>query len=394
MKIGIVTTWFERGAGYVSKLYRQALEKENDVYIYARGGLRSDKPEWNDSKVCYGLRLPYTYINKKHFFKWIRNNDLDVIFFNEQHELSIVAETKKSFPNLKLGSYIDYYKEDDVELFNIYDFVICNTLRHLQAMKNHKQSYYIKWGTDLSLYKPCEKETDELVFFHSMGMSFRKGTKRLIKTFIKGKFGRESKLIIHTQLPLNQITEYSEDELEKFGIIIISKTVTAPGLYHLGDVYVYPTELDGLGLTMYEALACGLPVITTNNAPMNEVIEDNVNGKLVSVEEFRSRADGYYWPLSICNEDSLLKCIQFYVDNKNAIEQFKCEAREYAEKCLDFASRYNEINTVFKNSKTYEFDIDIYKRILKKEKKARKMSMLNAFSGSSRAMSLIWKLVK
>ena len=58
MKIGIITTWFERGASYVSKLYRQALEQENEVYIYARGGLRSDKAEWNDSKVSYGLSLP------------------------------------------------------------------------------------------------------------------------------------------------------------------------------------------------------------------------------------------------------------------------------------------------------------------------------------------------
>ena len=37
-KIGIVTTWFERGAAYVSKQFKEVWEKDNEVYIYARGG--------------------------------------------------------------------------------------------------------------------------------------------------------------------------------------------------------------------------------------------------------------------------------------------------------------------------------------------------------------------
>jgi len=38
-----------------------------------------------------------------------------------------------------------------------------------------------------------------------------------------------------------------------------------------------------------EALACGLPVITTDNAPMNEFVQDGVNGKLVKVKRFQKR---------------------------------------------------------------------------------------------------------
>lgn len=40
MNVGIVTTWFERGAAYVSRQYLEALRSDsnNSVYIYARGG--------------------------------------------------------------------------------------------------------------------------------------------------------------------------------------------------------------------------------------------------------------------------------------------------------------------------------------------------------------------
>ena len=391
MKIGIVTTWFERGAGYVSKLYKQALTTRNKVYIYARGGLKSSGKEWNDNFVTYGLELPYTLINRSHLLKWIKKNHLEVVFFNEQHEFSVVAEIKKSVPKLKNGCYIDYYKEDEIKFFNIYDFVICNTKRHLAAMQNHKQPYYVKWGTDINMFKPNLKEHKDIIFFHSMGMSFRKGTKTLIESFIDGKIYEHAQLIIHTQLPANKVCSYTEKELKKYKIEIISKTVTAPGLYYLGDVYVYPTDLDGLGLTIYEALSCGLPVITTNHPPMNEIITNGENGLLVDVQECRSRADGYYWPLSICSKESLISCMNYFVDHYSDISIWKTRARTYAKEELDFSKRYSDICAIFENSKNFELDTQLYHSIIIKEKHDRKSNLLKGVANSSKIFSLLWK---
>ena len=35
MNIGFVSTWFERGAAYVTKAYIELLKDENNIYIYA-----------------------------------------------------------------------------------------------------------------------------------------------------------------------------------------------------------------------------------------------------------------------------------------------------------------------------------------------------------------------
>lgn len=115
-------------------------------------------------------------------------------------------------------------------------------------------------------------------------MSSRKGTDILIDAFIDGKLYEKSVLVIHTQIPVERVCKYDKLHLEKYGIQIIEKTVTAPGLYYLGDVYVYPTRLDGLGLTMYEALASGLPVITSDFPPMNEAVNCNI-GRLVKIKD-------------------------------------------------------------------------------------------------------------
>jgi len=52
-------------------------------------------------------------------------------------------------------------------------------------------------------------------------------------------------------------------------------------LFASADVCVAPSRWEGLGLHLYEAMALGLPVITNDNPPMNEVIRDGENGLLV-----------------------------------------------------------------------------------------------------------------
>lgn len=377
MRIGIVTTWFERGAAYVSRAYMDNLRSEgHEVYIYARGGERrkTEDPKWNGDYVTWGYSLIGSNINDRHFFKWIESNRLDAILFNEQTIYRTVALTKKKFPDVKLAAYIDYYTETSLPYFNIYDFVICNTKRHLQALDRHPQAYYLKWGTDVELFSNESFERgnhEKVVFFHSAGMSVRKGTDVLVDAFIDGKLYEKSELIIHTQIPVERICRYSKEELLKFGIQVIEKTVTAPGLYYLGDVYVYPTRLDGLGLTMYEALACGLPVITTDYPPMNEVIDENV-GRLVKVERNYSREDAYYWPMSVCDKESLIKCMEDYISNPELLKEQRKNAREKAVSEFDWKKHAGELSDIFEKADIREMDLALFDAIIK-VKTIRKM---------------------
>ena len=365
MNIGFVSTWFERGAAYVTKAYIELLEKDNNIYIYARGGEKYAKgdPNWDFPNVTWGLELIGSEINYNHFKKWIMRNKIDTIFFNEQQDIKIVIQLKKNMPNIKIGTYIDYYKENTVKEFWLYDFLICNTRRHYSVFKEHPQCYYVPWGTNIELFKPQKLKNEELTFFHSAGMSLRKGTKLLIEAFIKGRIYKDAKLIIHTQIDFEKNFGYKVDEVKKYNIKVIEKTVTAPGLYHLGDVYVYPTTLDGLGLTMYEALAVGKPVITTNNAPMNEIINQE-NGYLVDVEKFYCRADAYYWPLSICNTQSLINSMRYYIDKKDSLNYFSRKAREIAITKYNWQDRKNDVIRIFSETVILENNQELLKEMI------------------------------
>ncbi len=343
MNIGIVTTWFERGAAYVSRAYMNALARDHQVYIYARGGEQYavGDPQWDLPNVTWGKRIHPAYgtnLDWPDFERWVQSRALDVVIFNEQQHWRPILQCQKL--RVVIGAYVDYYTRETAPFFALYDFLLCNTQRHFSVFQDHPQAFFLPWGTDCQLFRPSGHPIDRqsLAFFHSAGMggvNLRKGTDVVVKAFVKASGA--ARLIVHSQVGLDQYGDIASLIQQDRRIEFIHATVTAPGLYHLGDVYVYPTRLEGIGLTIAEALACGLPVITTDEAPMNEFVVDGVTGALLPVVEQRQRADGYYWPESIASEDALTATLQRYIDVPELVEQQSQQARRYAVSQLDWA---------------------------------------------------------
>ncbi len=357
MNIGIVTTWHERGAAYVSRQYREVLEPKHRVFIYARGGLyaKGDR-KYNDKQVTWGKMSPIpvtSAIDLKDFKNWISANKLDTVFFNEQIWWAPVLLCQEM--GVKTGSYIDYYTKETVPLFDNFDFLICNTRRHFSAFPDHPQPYYIPWGTDVDLFQPATKELVHgpgVTFFHSSGFSpERKGTDLLIRAF--DRLTGNGRLIVHAQDNMPKKIPGHENLISRLTgqgkMIYHQGTVEAPGLYHLGDVYVYPSRLDGIGLTIAEALACGLPVITTDNGPMNEFVNEDV-GALVKVDRFFPRSDNYFWDKCEVDLDDLTRCMQRFVDQPEKIPGFKERARKHAVDHLNWTSHAPELLSIFEGA--------------------------------------------
>ena len=55
-------------------------------------------------------------------------------------------------------------------------------------------------------------------------------------------------------------------------------------LYNIADVLAVPSRVEGFGLVAIEGLACGAPVVATNNGGMTDFINESV-GALVNVED-------------------------------------------------------------------------------------------------------------
>ena len=356
MNVGIVTTWFDRGAAFVSKQYADVISKEHDVYIFARGGEEYDKdsPYWKTYPVTWGKVIVKntTQISWPQFKKWVNDNSLDVVIFNEQKDWEVIVDCRTL--GVKTVAYIDFYQQLTVPFFSLYDALICNTERHFSVFKWHPSAYYIPWGTDVDVFKPKVNSLAQIyetpIFFHSAGVggiNFRKGTDILVRAF--QQVSGEAKLVIHSQVPLSNYNELALLIEKDKRIEFFEGAVPPPGLFHLGNVYVYPSRLEGIGLTICEALAMGMPVITTNCAPMNEFVDHEKTGILVDVEKFISRDDGYYWPESVCNEDALANAMTYFVENPKKINELSRNARTVSETKFNWESNANGLLPILKD---------------------------------------------
>jgi 1,2-diacylglycerol 3-alpha-glucosyltransferase len=338
VNVGIVTAWFERGAAYVSRAYRDAfVAASHNVFVYVRGGelLGRGHPAWDLPYVTWAPRFGYragsVVFDMNHLTRWLRECRIDVVFFNEERNWRVVQLVKEL--GHTVGAYVDFYTPASVPLFDAYDFLVCNTQRHNSVFEHHPHCFYVPWGTDTDLFKPNGTASTPLGppvrFFHNAGVSpSRKGTDLAVRAF--RQLDGDARLIIHAQKPVTD-WQCPTDLLNDPRITVIVQTVPPPGLYELGNVYVYPSRLDGIGLTLCEALACGLPAITTNEAPMNEFVDDGSNGLLVPVASRQRRPDGYYWPMATVDVDELAVRMQWYLDDPSRVAVHAARARQSAE---------------------------------------------------------------
>jgi len=341
MKIGFVTIWFERGQAYVTQTLRKALMAtsvpEIDLYVLARTGGVYGQPmldQDNQWAVPNLAVYPEYQINPNYLTQWITKNQLDVVVFNEEYDWNLVGAAKAT--GAKVITYLDFYHPDWASKMGQYDAVWCASNRTLNMVRGVCNAHYIGWAVDLELFKPgcpyckgkgtvpglcpdrlkfsegivcavnhfdlcpvCQSHPPHL-FFHNagwFGINMRKGTPSALVAYDAIKHLPGASMLVHQQLELKQLMPELYSAVKNLpGLYWHTGTVRAPGLYHRGKVLVMPTKMEGLGLPLFEALACGLPVITTNEPPMNEYIVPGVTGWLVRVKKRHTRTDGLAFP--------------------------------------------------------------------------------------------------
>ena len=79
------------------------------------------------------------------------------------------------------------------------------------------------------------------------------------------------------------------------------------------DVCLSPSRWEGLGLPLYEAIAVGMPAITNDSPPMNEVVLDDVNG--ICVDSVRWGEAGSGIPAFDPDFDQLTEAIERLADD-------------------------------------------------------------------------------
>ena len=145
---------------------------------------------------------------------------------------------------------------------------------------SEKKYVVVPFGSPSVELKEKKNSTDKVTFLFVGSVNQRKGVEYLLEAWEKADL-KDANLIFCGRV-------YAEikpiiRKFQKCPNISFAGFVDPKPYYMQADVFVFPTLLEGSAKAVYEALAYGLPVITTEHA--GSVVEDGISGCIVPVAD-------------------------------------------------------------------------------------------------------------
>ena len=307
MRIGIVAYWFNRGQGVVARQLRSALDGlGHETFVLARPTRKTNiRPDWIDREGVWaqdGITAGSDYlIPGDEYLAWAADVGPDVVMFDQNYQFDEIATLRASGVRT-VGRFVwEHFSDEHVEpAGRAFDVLYSMTAAERERYAGMGiESPRVRWGCFpemVALGEELERERaqtpvpQEVRYLFPGGfMSKRKPLAETIEAF-RGTDDPRLRFVLKAQV---ERQEKRVSRLARGGSsfgrrdprieLITADLPTDDYLRLLGtaDVCIAPSRWEGLGLHLFEATALGVPVLTNDNPPMNEVVLDGVNGLLV-----------------------------------------------------------------------------------------------------------------
>ena len=290
MRVGLVSKWFASGQAVVTRQIRSALDGlGHETFVLAKPGKgprasqeRVADPVWDLPGVTQGSNAD---IPRDEYRAWASDNSLDAVLCDQNDQFDEIAALRADGVRT-IGRFVwESFAPADAEparaaYDTIYSFTRAEQARYRTLGID---SPLLTWGCHPELIEVAERvERDpELVRFVVPGsfMGKRKPFPEIVEAFTRAR-GDHLRLLIRGQV------DRKAGKLEKAAggdprvVIELEDRPTDEHLRQFASCHVClsPSRWEGLGLPLYEAVAFGMPSITNDSPPMNEVVLDGVNG--------------------------------------------------------------------------------------------------------------------
>jgi glycosyltransferase involved in cell wall biosynthesis len=268
----------------------QYLKYKNDTVTLIKNKIKKEL----SIKIKKKFSIIEYYKNEIAFIKkHIEAKNIDTIVLSQGALSSITPVLKSSHPNLKVivwqhseatvyfKSYNRLFLEEYIRGIQSADCIVCLTNKDYEVFHQYYENCK-------QIYNPVNLENIHVTNLNNLNICFAgrimvesKGLDIIIKSmkyidnnvhlYIAGNSNKKelrklNKLIAHQNLT-NRIKLFGalkNDEMAKF--------------YSKADIYISASQWEGFGLTVVEAMKCGLPVIAFDNSGPKEILSDGKYG--------------------------------------------------------------------------------------------------------------------
>ena len=160
---------------------------------------------------------------------------------------------------------------------------------------------HIPYGVDLSNFQQIKKNDNVFRVIFAGGMTLRKGVHYLLQAFSELNLPNSELMLIGSYN--DEIKPFFKKYEGKFNWIGSIPQKELYKYYSQGSVFVLNSIEDGFGMVIIQAMACGLPVIATENTGGLDIISDGKNGFIIpirNVEALKSKLLYFYQNKEIC----------------------------------------------------------------------------------------------
>jgi 1,2-diacylglycerol 3-alpha-glucosyltransferase len=295
MRIGLVTKWFNRGQPVVARQLRSALDElGHETFILARpkkergpmkGALQRDGV-WDQPDVDEAASYEIT---TEEYADWVERRGIEAILCDQNYQFAELAALRRRGVAV-IGRFVwEHFEEKHVEGARegydlVYSFTRCEQERYRSF---GLETPYVPWGIHPELLavdaqRNAEEGVVQLIFPAGF-IGHRKPIEPALEAFERTSDPR-LRLLVKAQVE-RKTTKLAREAAERDSRIefVLEDQPTDEHLrtFAGADVCLTPARWEGLGLPLFEAMGFGLPVITNDFAPLNEVIEHERNGLLV-----------------------------------------------------------------------------------------------------------------
>lgn len=300
MRIGIVAYWFNRGQAVVARQIRATLDGlGHETFVLARPSRKSNiRPGRIDTEGVWaqqGVTAASDYlIPAAEYLDWADDVHPDVVMFDQNYQFEEIALLRAAGVRT-VGRFVwEHFASEHVEpaahaFDRIYSITACEQRRYAEL---GVETPRVRWGCLPELIGLADEAngSDGVTFLFPGGfMSKRKPLAETIEAF---RATRDPRLRMILKAQVERRSKQVERMIRggsRLGrrdrrIELITADLPADEymrMFAAADVCLAPSRWEGLGLHLYEATALGLPIISNDNPPMNEVVIDGVNGLLV-----------------------------------------------------------------------------------------------------------------
>lgn len=295
-RIGIVSWWFNRGQGVVARQLRSALmELGHETFVLGRPSpsagafpstARSDDV-WDQSGVmpASDFEIPI-----REYEEWASKTGIEVAFFDQNYQFEEVAALRRQ--GLKtVGRFVweSFSAEHVGPALAAYDVIYSLTRCEQERYRDLGiESPYIAWGCHPELLEITPRRDSKQVTFHYNAgvITKRKPYREVVEAFMRTR-NPNLRLLFKAQVErrgqgrMKFLRQAAKNDSRIELIFANLPTAEHLQLFADSDICLAPARWEGLGLHLYEAIAFGMPIVTNDVPPMNELVEDNFNGLLV-----------------------------------------------------------------------------------------------------------------